>query len=91
MLIPSGFPISDGTEVYINSKQPFITAQTIEQIKGIFGLVMSLLSVALVVFKWFKAPDDAFNADDVESDSEDDEPSVSDHLNSISTNFSKLE
>ncbi len=91
MLTPSGFPISDGAEVYIASKQPFLTAQTIDQIKGIFGLVMSLLSVALVLFKWFKAPDETEEASDDEA--EEDESggtTVSDHLNTIATNFSKL-
>ncbi|QWE11687.1 TAXI family TRAP transporter solute-binding subunit [Polynucleobacter sp. AP-Titi-500A-B4] len=94
MLTPSGFPISDGTEVYIASKQPFITAQMIDQIKGIFGLVMSLLSVALVVFKWFKAPEEvvAVAALDDDVDAEDDDgPAVSDHLNTIASNITKLE
>ena len=94
ILTPSGFPISDGTEVYIASKQPFITAQMIDQIKGIFGLVMSLLSVALVVFKWFKAPDEVVDAVALEdgADAEDDDgPGVSDHLNTIASNITKLE
>ena len=93
MLTPSGFPVSDGTEVYLASKQPYITAQTIDQIKGIFGLVMSLLSVALVVFKWFKAPDDADELSQVnlvEAESEAN-PEGSDNLNTITTNISKLE
>ena len=90
MLTPSGFPISDGTEVYIASKQPFITAQTIDQIKGIFGLVMSLLSIALVVFKWFKAPDELEEASS-EDDESSGEASVSDHVAVIATNVSKLE
>lgn len=90
MLTPSGFPISDGTEAYIASKQPFITAQTLDQIKGIFGLVMSLLSIALVVFKWFKAPEDVEEAslkdDESEKDSETPNP-----INTMATNISKLE
>ena len=93
MLTPSGFPVSDGTEVYLASKQPYITAQTIDQIKGIFGLVMSLLSIALVVFKWFKAPDDADELSQVnlaEAESEAN-PEGSDNLNTVTTNTSKLE
>lgn len=90
MLIPSGFPISDGTEMYIASKQPLITAQMIEQIKGVFGLVMSLLSIALVVFKWFKAPDETLEESVLGQDSEDG-PGVSDHLNNIASNITKLE
>ena len=102
MLTASGFPISDGTEMYIASKQPLITAQMIDQVKGIFGLIMSLLSVALVVFKWFKAPDDTETASADEADSEDgsssgaeadseDRPNVTEHISNITTTISKLE
>ena len=70
ILTPSGFPISDGTEMYLASKQPLISSQMVDQIKGAFGLIMSLLSVALVVFKWFKAPDDS--EEDEESEEGDD-------------------
>lgn len=98
MLTPSGFPISDGTEMYLASKQPLITAQMIEQIKGIFGLVMSLLSIALVVFKWFKAPDETQIAilnegdADANADTEDDDGvSVADHVNNITSTIAKLE
>ena len=99
MLTPSGFPVSDGTEVYLASKQPYITAQTIDQIKGIFGLVMSLLSVALVVFKWFKAPEEVDDANETQPTHEanlagaesKENATVPDHLNTIATNISKLE
>jgi TRAP-type uncharacterized transport system substrate-binding protein len=102
MLTASGFPISDGTEMYIASKQPLITAQMIDQVKGIFGLIMSLLSVALVVFKWFKAPEETQTAGAEESDSEDgsisaegtdseDRPNVTEHLGNITSTISKLE
>jgi TRAP-type uncharacterized transport system substrate-binding protein len=99
MLTPSGFPVSDGTEVYLASKQPYITAQTIDQIKGIFGLVMSLLSVALVVFKWFKAPEEVDDTSEAKPTHEADlagtdskeGSTVPDHLNTIATNISKLE
>ena len=99
MLTPSGFPVSDGAEVYLASKQPYITAQTIDQIKGIFGLVMSLLSVVLVVFKWFKAPEEVDDANEAQpthkanlagADSKENS-TVPDHLNTIATNISKLE
>lgn len=90
MLIPSGFPVSDGTELYIASKQPLITSQMIDQIKGFFGLVMSLLSIALVVFKWFKSPDDDEDVSAVDGDSED-RPGVSDHLSNLSSSLSKFE
>lgn len=101
MLTPSGFPISDGTETYIASKQPLITAQVIDKIKNIFGLIMSILSMALVVFKWFKAPEDTDSV--VASDQQnpdlgesDDSSSAStdgglDHINNIASTISKLE
>jgi TRAP-type uncharacterized transport system substrate-binding protein len=91
ILTPSGFPISDGTELYISSKQPFMTAQFIDHIKVIFGLVMSLLSVALVVFKWFKAPKDNEDEPKNKGDDDDDAPSIADQFNNITSNISKLE
>lgn len=102
MLTPSGFPISDGTEVYIASKQPLITAAMISQIQNLFGLVMSLLSVALVVFKWFKAPEDPPESADTEGDDDNRmQPpaaptdsgglAVSDHLNNIASTISKYD
>jgi len=92
MLTPSGFPISDGTSMYLASKQPIITSQMIDQIKGAFGLIMTLLSIALVIFKWFKEPKE----DEVELD-EDGKPKISslpglgDHISDLSSNMSKLE
>jgi hypothetical protein len=92
MLIPSGFPISDGTSMYIASKQPLITSQMIDQIKGVFGLIMTLLSIALVVFKWFKEPNDEDDKD------EDGKPKaggrssdLGDRMSDLSSHMSKLE
>ena len=58
ILTTSGFPLSAGTEAYLSDKRPFITSDLIERIKSIFGLLMSLASIALVVFRWFRSPDD---------------------------------
>ncbi len=92
MLTPSGFPISDGTEFYIASKQPFITSQMIDQVKGLSGLLMSLLSIALVVFKWFKAPeDDSVDNANSSDDSDDGQVGVGDQVTNVSSNLSKLE
>ncbi|QWD77345.1 TAXI family TRAP transporter solute-binding subunit [Polynucleobacter sp. MWH-Svant-W18] len=101
MLTPSGFPISDGTEAYIASKQPLITAAMISQIQNLFGLVMSLISVLLVIFKWFKAPEEVMavtaSEDDDDSDNQPPTPSaddsgsgVSDHINNIANTISKF-
>jgi hypothetical protein len=89
MLTPSGFPISDGTSMYIASKQPLITSQIIDQIKGIFGLIMTLLSIALVVFKWFKNPND--DDDDSDDSKRSSTASIGDHMGDLSSNISKLE
>ena len=102
MLTPSGFPISDGTETYLASKQPLITAALISQIQNVFGLVMSLLSVILVVFKWFKAPEEvmAVTASEDDDDSgnqppapstDDSAPGVSDHISNIASTIAKYD
>lgn len=92
ILTPSGFPISDGTSMYISSKQPLITSQMIDQIKGAFGLIMTLLSIALVVFKWFKEPNDDDGKDDEGGDSKrTNSTSIGDHMGDLSSNMSKLE
>ena len=101
MLTPSGFPISDGTEEYLASKQPLITAAMISQIQNIFGLVMSLLSVILVVFKWFKAPEEVMAVTASEDDdsgnqppapsTDDSAPGVSDHISNIASTIAKYE
>ena len=102
MLTPSGFPISDGTETYLASKQPLITAALISQIQNIFGLIMSLLSVILVVFKWFKAPEEVMavtaSEDDDDSGNQTPAPSaddggsgVSDHISNIASTIAKYD
>lgn len=92
MLTPSGFPISDGTDMYIASKQPLITSQMIDQLKGIFGLIMTLASIALVVFKWFKGPTDDEDAEHEDGKKkEGDGLSAGDHMDNISSSLSKLE
>jgi TRAP-type uncharacterized transport system substrate-binding protein len=58
LLIPSGFPISSGTELYLASKQPIITDTMVDKIKALFGLLMTLASIGAVVWRWFKAPRD---------------------------------
>lgn len=62
LLVPSGYPISDGTELYLSSKEPFVTEAMVEKIKAALGLIMTLLSIAAVVWRWFKAPaEEEFN------------------------------
>ena len=66
LLIPSGYPISKGTELYIASKEPWITQAIVEKMKAVLGLLMALFSIAAVVWKWFKTPaDEKFDYDAV--------------------------
>lgn len=90
ILIPSGYQVSKGTELYLASKQPLITSQMIDQIKGIFGLIMTLLSIALIVFKWFKEPGEGDEDDDVDS-KRSKTLGIGDHMSDLSSNMSKLE
>ena len=94
ILTPSGFPISNGTDMYIASKQPLITSQMIDQIKGLFGLIMTLASIALVVFKWFKGPlddeDDEDDGGDGGGKKKGGGISAGDHMDNLSSSLSKL-
>lgn len=53
LLLPSGFPISSGTELYLSRKEPLLTEALIEKIKALIGLLMTLGSTLLVIYKWF--------------------------------------
>lgn len=65
---PSGFPLSEGTKRFLERKNPLLSSDTLDQIKALFGLVLSVMSTILVVYKWFrgepieaeKITDDAF-------------------------------
>lgn len=58
MLIPSGYPISEGSIDYLDSKQPMVTADLTGKIKTIFELLISLGSILVLVWKWFKSDTD---------------------------------
>lgn len=54
IMIPSGFPVSEGTELFLARNEPMLSAQLWDQAQSAFGLVMSVLSTVLVVVKWFR-------------------------------------
>lgn len=67
LTLPSGFELSQGTQMFMARNDPLLSAKTWDRLKDAFGLVMSALSTALVIFKWFKgeapatvSPDIAF-------------------------------
>ena len=57
LLMPSGFPLSSGTQLYLSRKEPLLTQALIDKLKALFGLIMTLGSTFLVVFKWFTMAD----------------------------------
>lgn len=50
------YPIAAGTTNYINRNDPLLSSRTLDKLKNWFGLLMSVLSTVLVVWKWFKGP-----------------------------------
>lgn len=57
LLLPSSFPLSSGTQLYLSRKEPLLTQALIDKLKALFGLIMTLGSTFLVVFKWFTMAD----------------------------------
>ena len=50
---PSGYPLSAGTLAFMERNNPLLSAKLIDEVKAAFGLAMTLLSAAIVLFKWF--------------------------------------
>jgi TRAP-type uncharacterized transport system substrate-binding protein len=54
LAVPSGYPLSQGSKMFVDRKNPLLSAATLDKIKALFGLVLSVASTVLVVFKWFR-------------------------------------
>lgn len=54
ILVASGYPLAAGTKMYLNRNNPLFSGEMVDQIKALFGLVLSVGSTLLVIFKWFK-------------------------------------
>lgn len=54
LTIPSGYPLSKGSEMYLQRNNPLLSTATLDRVKALFGLVLSVASTVLVVFKWFR-------------------------------------
>ncbi|HWR40550.1 MAG TPA: TAXI family TRAP transporter solute-binding subunit [Patescibacteria group bacterium] len=52
--IPSGFPISAATETFLKRNEAAFSAKTVENIQKGFGAAMTLLTLGLMMLKWFK-------------------------------------
>jgi TRAP-type uncharacterized transport system substrate-binding protein len=56
---PSGYPLSEGSKLFMARKNPLFSTATLDKMKGLFGLVLSTLSTVLVVLRWFKGAEPA--------------------------------
>ena len=57
IMLTSGFPVSEGTLLYLSRKQPLIDQAMIDKLKALAGLLMTIGSMLLVIFKWFRGPE----------------------------------
>ena len=55
LLIPSGYPISAGTMLYLDSKKPTFTPELTDKLSTMFQLLMSLCSILVLIWKWFRS------------------------------------
>lgn len=55
--VPSGYPMAQGTSLYLERNNPLLSSATLDKIKALFGLVLSVASTLLVVVRWFKGPE----------------------------------
>jgi TRAP-type uncharacterized transport system substrate-binding protein len=54
ILTSASYPLSKGTRMFIDRKSPLFSNATLDKIKALFGLLLSVGSTLLVIFKWFK-------------------------------------
>ncbi len=54
ILESSSYPLSSGTRMFMDRKNPFLSQATLRKIESLFGLILSVASTLIVVFKWFK-------------------------------------
>ena len=57
LMLTSGFPVSEGTLLYLSRKEPLIDQAMFDKLKALAGLVMTILSMLVVVYKWFRGPE----------------------------------
>jgi len=54
ILSSASYPLSDGTRLFMERKNPLFSSATLKRIEALFGLVLSVGSTLIVVFKWFR-------------------------------------
>ncbi len=51
--LPSGYPLSEGTEIFLERHQPLISVDNLDQIKSVFGFAASFLTIFITGFVYF--------------------------------------
>ena len=54
ILESSSYPLSSGTRLFMDRKDPLLSQATLKKVESLFGLILSVASTLIVVFKWFK-------------------------------------
>jgi TRAP-type uncharacterized transport system substrate-binding protein len=54
ILDSASYPLSSGTRLFMDRKNPFLSQATLKKVESLFGLILSVASTLIVVFKWFK-------------------------------------
>lgn len=54
LTVPSGYPLSEGTKKFLARKNPILSSENFDKVKSFLGLLLSIASALLIVFKWFK-------------------------------------
>lgn len=54
ILASASYPLAEGTKLYLNRNNPLFSNETLDKIKAMFGLILSIGSTLLVIVKWFK-------------------------------------
>ena len=54
ILESSSYPLSSGTRLFMDRKNPFLSQATLKKVESLFGLILSVASTLIVMFKWFK-------------------------------------
>lgn len=54
--LPSGFSLSEGSRRFLDRKDPLLSMQTLDKIKGIAALLFSVVSGILIGIKWLSHP-----------------------------------
>jgi hypothetical protein len=71
ILSASAYPPSVGTQRFIDRNKPLFSRELFDKLKAATGLVVSVYSGLLVVFKWFKQVPLVLAASDPEGEADD--------------------